>query len=79
MLLGLAAAVAILGFMVGFRFRAPALLALTLVIVVGTFACVWLVDMTPSALLTRGLLLLIAEHAGYLAGLAASAALERRK
>ena len=79
MLLGLVAAVAIIGFIVGVRFRAPALLVLTLVIVVGSFAAVWLVNMTPGAILNRGLLLLIAEHAGYMAGLVASSAMERRK
>lgn len=78
LLFGLAAIVAIIGFMIGFRLRAPALLAVTLVILVGTAASVWLIDMAPSAVLNRGLLLLIAEHAGYLAGLAASAVLDRR-
>jgi uncharacterized membrane protein YczE len=75
----LAAAIAIIGFIVGLRFRAPALLALTLVIVIGSFVAAWVSDLTPSHALSSGLLLLLVEHAAYFAGLAASVALERRR
>ncbi len=74
----LAAAVAIIGLIIGFRFRAPALLTFTLVIVIGSFVAAWMADLTPSRVLTAGLLLLLVEHAAYFAGLAVSVALDRR-
>lgn len=75
----LAAAVAIIGFIVGLRFRAPALLALTLVIIIATFVAAWLADSAPARVLTSGLLLLLVEHVAYFAGLAVSVGLERRR
>src|SRR5690606_2987096 len=74
----LAAAVAIIGLIIGLRFRAPALLTFTLVIVIGSFVAAWMTDLTPSRVLTAGLLLLLVEHAAYFAGLAVSVALDRR-
>jgi len=74
----LAAAVALVGFIIGFRFRAPALLAATLVIVLGAFASVWLLELRPARTLQFGLLLLVIEHLAYFLGLALSVALQRR-
>jgi len=74
----LAVAVALVGFIIGFRFRAPALLAATLVIVLGAFASVWLLELRPARILQFGLLLLVIEHLAYGLGLALSVALQRR-
>src|SRR5690606_41758597 len=71
-------AVALIGFIIGLRFRAPALLSFTLVIVIRSFVAAWLTDVTPSRVLTAGLLLLLVEHAAYFAGLAVSVVLDRR-
>lgn len=72
-------AIALAGFIVGFRYRAPALLVVTLAVLLCIFALILLPTWTWGEALRFGIVLLAVEHLAYFIGLALSLAIQRRR
>jgi hypothetical protein len=76
---GFSAVAALAGLILGCFFRVPALLALTLAIIIGTGASAWIAELPAGTAAQRGLTLLVASYIGYFLGLFVSAVLQRHR